>query len=217
MCVTNIEELHKLKEQYRDTVFTQEQMMDMNEDFLLEMSVIRPNESGLPYELWLDPSGKDRGNEHTNSPRLKVKVDNNYIPLEISDNPDIPSSVKKNGRNSFPHLGIIKKYVVAYKKALLAHYFKEINDEDIHKYVGTLKQAPQLELKLDNDLNNHQSGKIEYFWDTDEMLYNISVVSEDGAVINTSYAFDNNLLNKELYELRNTYEISKIIDLGAKK
>lgn len=127
----DIEELHRLKEYYRDTVLTYKQMMEINEDFLLEMAVVEPSDSGLPYELWLDPAGKERRNEHTNSPRLKVKVEGKYIPFIISDNPDIPDSVKKQGYTTFPHIGEVKKYVIAYKKALLAHFFKEIKDKDI--------------------------------------------------------------------------------------
>lgn len=218
MKITNIEKLHQLKEQYKDTILNYQQMMQLDEDFLLEMAVIEPSDSGLPYELWLDPAGVERGNEHTNSPRLKVKVEGEYIPFEISENPDIPDSVKKQGYNSFPHENIIKKYIIAYRKALLAHYFKEIKDRDIYKYIGTLKQAPELELKLEHDLSPTE-GRIEYHWDDNEMLYEINVVSEDNTIVSTSYAFNDNLLYKEINSLKYVYDINNIInaDVNRKK
>lgn len=47
-----------------------------------EMATLDKQESGLPYDVWLDSSGKDRLVRH-NSPRIKIHVDGQFIPVII--------------------------------------------------------------------------------------------------------------------------------------
>lgn len=57
-----------------------------------EMANVSKDDTGLPYDLWIDSAGDSR---RKHGPRVKVQVNNTFIPLIISDNPDIPKSVKR--------------------------------------------------------------------------------------------------------------------------
>lgn len=50
------------------------------ENDLLEMSNILKRETGLPYNVWIDNSANARNVFH-HLPRLKIKVDGEYIPI----------------------------------------------------------------------------------------------------------------------------------------
>lgn len=78
----------------------------LNEQYLLEMANVKSTDTGLPYDIWIDSLGKDRDVEH-NIPRIKVNVNGKYIPIEISDEPDIPESVKKMGIVDFDKKSLI--------------------------------------------------------------------------------------------------------------
>ena len=73
----------------------------LNEDALFEMANIWKEDTGLPYHLWIDSKGIERGNEHCGHPRLKIQVDNNLIPVDICDDPQIPDSVLEISSKDF--------------------------------------------------------------------------------------------------------------------
>lgn len=175
------------------------------------MANLSHTRTGLPYDIWIDSEGSDRKNTH-NSPGIKVNVDGVFIPFEISDNPDIPDSVKKNGITDFPHKNKIREYVIAYRKILLAHYYKKIDDLDALSLLKTLKQASEAQTKLSDMIDERPNLRIEYRWDNEECLYKIDVVS-DIETIKTSYAMDNFYLFKELSELQQQYIPDQIINL----
>ena len=41
-----------------------DELLILNEDALFEMANIKAKRTGLPYDLWIDSMGIDRGNEH---------------------------------------------------------------------------------------------------------------------------------------------------------
>lgn len=186
-----------------DDVFSIEDITPLNEGLLLEMANLDHRRTGLPYDIWIDSLGSDRVNTH-HEPRIKVKVDGRLIPFQISDNPDIPQSVKNNGITDFPHKNKIKEYVIAYKKILLAHYFKQITDVDALNMLKTIRYAPKAEQELELKLHSLSEITVEYKWDDDELLYVINVKS-DNSIIDTIYAMDNMYLSKELTQLRIKY------------
>ena len=83
------------------------------------MANVKSFDTGLPYDLWIDSVDADRKTSHSN-PRLKVNVDGQFITMEISDNPDIPDSVKKKGITDFKNKTLIQKL----KKVLYNLYNK---------------------------------------------------------------------------------------------
>lgn len=53
-----------------------------------EMANLRKQESGLPYDIWLDSAGYRRNTRH-NVMRIKVSIDNELIPVIIASQRDI--------------------------------------------------------------------------------------------------------------------------------
>lgn len=193
-------------------VYSIDKLKSLNENLLLEMTNIWGNQIGLPYDIWLDPAGKERGNEHTFSPRIKVNVDGNLIPMTISDNPDIPESVRKQGIADFPHISLIKKYIKAYKDVLLAHFLKQISDKDVTQLLKNIKYADTSKEQLKAILNPRiENGQIEYRWDDEELLYIIDVLNSDNEIIITDFATNDFELFSKLEELKEVYEIENVV------
>lgn len=112
----------------------------IDENYLAEMANLKKDETGLPYDIWLDTAGYSRTNRHY-SPRIKVLLkDNNLIPFLIDKyNPDIPSSVKKEaGINYFRGFRYIKEYIKEYYDILLDHYYMKISDKEALSRLGKL-------------------------------------------------------------------------------
>lgn len=194
-----------------DTVFSLNDINELNEELLLEMANLSHKRTGLPYDIWIDSEGVNRKNTHY-GPRIKIKVDDKFIPFEISDNPDIPDSVKKTGIVDFPYKSKIRDYVIAYKKVLLAHYYKQIDDTTALNLLKTIKYAPEAEKQLELYTELWPNLRIEFNWDDSECLYIINVVSDNG-IIETVYAMDTLYLSKELTDLQLKYKLQKTINL----
>lgn len=106
-----------------------EQLNNLEEDYLLEMANVNKQDTGLPYDIWIDSMGLNRNNTH-NEPRIKVEVDHNLIPMTISKtNPDIPESVKKQGITTFKGINKIKDYIKKYYDVFIKHWNKELTDK----------------------------------------------------------------------------------------
>lgn len=194
-----------------DEVFSDNDVTELNEDLLLEMANLSHQKTGLPYDIWIDSEGVNRKNTH-DGPRIKVKVNDQFIPFEISDNPDIPNTVKKTGVTDFLHKNKIREYVIAYKKILLAHYYKQIDDTDALNLLKTIKYASESEKQLEMYTTLWPNLRIEFRWDNDESLYVINVVSDKG-VIETVYAMDTSYQSREVTELQLKYKIERTVNL----
>ena len=185
----------------------------INEELLLEMANVRACDTGLPYDLWIDSCGVNRTNKH-NVPRIKVNVDGNLIPIEISDNPDVPESVKKTGNNvEFKYKAVVLEYVKAYKNILLAHYNQLISDKQALNLLGNIKDAHKATQELELFTNAWPNLRIEFEWNEDELLYEISVVHDNG-VLETAYALTNFEFFSKVTELQRKYTCNKMINLG---
>ena len=141
---TTMLEKFLLENNIPEKIFSISEIDKLNEDLLWEMSVVKPRRSGLPYKIWLDPMGVTRGNEHTFSPRLKVEVDGNFIPVEISDNPKIPDSVLKHGAKEPRNFSKVYNYIKKYKDIFLAHFYGELDENEVLNFVGKESEADSL-------------------------------------------------------------------------
>lgn len=107
-----------------------------------EMANVSKSDTGIPYDLWIDSLGSDRGGKH--GPRVKVDVNGKWIPVTISEDPDLPKSVRKTGVKDFPHLAEVKEYIRAYCQVLLAHYHKKLTDKQVLMLLSTIEEAKKL-------------------------------------------------------------------------
>ena len=72
--------------------------------------------------------------------RIKVKVNNDLIPVLISDNPDVPENVKKNNSNwDFKGLNNVKKFIIKYKDILIQYWENKLTDKQVLNALGSYK------------------------------------------------------------------------------
>lgn len=96
-------------------------------DGIYEMANLQPSETGLSYSVWVDSEGKDRLPKH-NIPRIKILVNNEFIPISISDDPEILVDKKvKNFRE-------VRNWIIKNKEALLKHWNREWTDRQLMLY-----------------------------------------------------------------------------------
>ena len=75
---------------------------------LTEMANIPITKTGLPFVGWIDTQGSDRNVEH-NLPRIKVKINGDYVPVSISKKPK--PLVKGMLKNDIPDYRLFKKWM----------------------------------------------------------------------------------------------------------
>lgn len=98
-------------------------LLENRAESLYEMANVSKLDTKLPYDIWIDSVGKDRKNKH-HSPRLKVDVNGDRIPVSIEDTPRILCSKK------IPQFGKVSSWIRKYKDVLLQHWNKEITDKE---------------------------------------------------------------------------------------
>ena len=200
-----------------ERVFSIRELDQLNENLLWEMATVIPRKSGLPYKIWLDPMGITRGNEHTFSPRLKMEVDGNFIPVEISDDPQIPNSVKKTGAKEPKDFDRVQDYIRAYKDIMLAHFYGKIDDDDTTTLLKNISSADTAKKELNRLLGNY-GYIIEYVWNVPELVYTLEMREEtSGYVEYRDTALDRGELFKIVSDLRSNYQIKEVKDLGVKE
>ena len=96
-----------------------DELNNLDEGMLFEMANMTPQETGLPYKIWFDSGSSSRNVPHS-TPRVKIQYEGSWIPITISDSPEIPTSVLKNSR--------IKDFIIKYKDILLKHWQGEFSD-----------------------------------------------------------------------------------------
>lgn len=198
-----------------DRVVRQTELDGLDEEYIIEMCNVSKSKTGLPYNLWIDTAGESRGNQHTHTPRIKVLVNGEWIPLEVCDDPDIPESVRKTGVKDYPGLSIVKKYVKAYKKVLLAHYYEQIDDADALRLLRTLKDYKQSEIELNDIIDTTPVFLIQYQWLPDMLVYEINVLGESKKLVETRYAMSEYELFVELDKLKNFYQPETIKEVKS--
>lgn len=91
---------------------------------------VSKQDTGLPYDLWIDSLGKDRGE----APEVKTMVDGKLISVRLLNDVSIP-----NG--AFPYCLEVQEYIKAYLRVFLAHYNKLITDRQALMLLTTVEEA----------------------------------------------------------------------------
>lgn len=105
-----------------------DELNNLDEDMLFEMANMTPQETGLPYKIWFDSGSSARNLPHS-IPRVKIQYEGSWIPITISDSPEIPTSVLKNSRiKDVPKIQEVKDFIIKYKDILLKHWQGEFSD-----------------------------------------------------------------------------------------
>lgn len=79
--------------------------------------------TGLPHDIWIDDAGGERQVQH-NKPRIKVRVNGDFIPVSIEAEPRILVDKK------IPKFNKVSKWIQDYKDVLKSHWDGEINSND---------------------------------------------------------------------------------------
>ena len=99
---------------------------------LYEMANVSKQDTGLPYDIWIDSLGKDRKIEH-NPPRIKVDVEGDLVPVSLEEEPRI--LVDKKIRK----FSLIRKYIKKYLNIFFFFFNKEISDREALKLLNKLE------------------------------------------------------------------------------
>ena len=86
-----------------------------------EMANLRKQETGLPYDIWLDSAGATRSVPH-NAMRIKVGVDGDLIPVIITSRSNIRTL------KSFQKSHEIETWISENYDTLLKHWNGELSD-----------------------------------------------------------------------------------------
>ncbi|MCR4867508.1 MAG: hypothetical protein K5921_11320 [Lachnospiraceae bacterium] len=86
------------------------------------IATITQDESGLPYDVFIDILGKD--NDIDNNPRVGVIVNDMVLYVSISDEPECISGIYMYGEEK------IFEWVKTHKDILLDHWNKVISDRE---------------------------------------------------------------------------------------
>jgi hypothetical protein len=116
-----------------------ENLSSYKDPAIYEMATYKMDDSGLPYNLWIDEVGKDRTIEHS-IPRLKVLLSfSNSVPISIEQNPKIllkgvflaKAERELNERKMKDIYAFIRKN----KDMLIKHWNKEIDYNTLKAYM----------------------------------------------------------------------------------
>lgn len=88
---------------------------------LFEMARLQKDESGLPYDVWIDSSGKD-GTARQNIPRIKVRVESEMIPIVLFSRDNVTA------KKEFKHSEKVIEWAKAKYDIILQHWNREISD-----------------------------------------------------------------------------------------
>lgn len=109
---------------------------------LYEMANLKPQDTGLDSEIWVDPEGSRRKVSHS-KPRLKLKKGSYSAVISIEPNPKIlRPRTKKEQEKTYREFNDAIKYVGKYNKYFLAHYYGKLTDRQLFKKleeVGALR------------------------------------------------------------------------------
>lgn len=97
-------------------------------DGIFEMANLEKDESGLPYNIWLDSVGKYREVSH-NLPRIKVDIYNNCkILVPVSIDKSNPENLSRNPHIKINKFGKVSKWIIKNYDILIKHWNHEIKD-----------------------------------------------------------------------------------------
>ena len=119
--------IEKINQKYHEAIqdMLEQELVNINEDTLCEMASLSPDETNLPCLVWADgPRNMKHGLRIKFQDSLCSRDDGSpMIPITISDNPQIPNSVKAKLTLSSKDLEKVKRWVVL-NKDVLTQYAK---------------------------------------------------------------------------------------------
>ena len=92
---------------------------DDEQGMLFEMANLIPSETGLDYIVWVSV----RSNREKHGPRVKVKVNNVWLPVTVNDDPRV--AINTNLR--IPEFKKLQDWIVINKQVLLDYWNSEGN------------------------------------------------------------------------------------------
>lgn len=113
----------------------------LNNISIVEMAILDKNKTGLPYDVWIDPAGKERRPGH-NGRRIKIKIDGVWVPYDI-DELRVPLSVGKYKNKRFKKQKDIEDWVKLYRDEI-AKYWENKYTEDEIKTILYIKDHPEI-------------------------------------------------------------------------
>lgn len=132
-------DIKKLNEELQK--FLEEDYIETNKQHLYEFADLVPEDTNLVTVIWVDGP---RSVKH--SKRIKFQNNNatslnggEMIPITISDDPQIPNSVKPKLKIKEKELTRIKQWIVLNKEVLLAYSNGEITTKQLYMQIKPLE------------------------------------------------------------------------------
>lgn len=100
-----------------------------------EMACVSKEDTGLPYDLWIDSLGKDRNVGKVQIPQVMVQIGDELISVCLS------KDLSKNCVDSPKGLNAVREYIKAYSRVFLAHYDRLITDRQALMLLLRIEEA----------------------------------------------------------------------------
>lgn len=132
-------DIKKLNEELQK--FLEEDYIETNKQSLYEFADLVPEDTNLVAVIWVDGPRKVK-----HSKRIKFQNNNatslnggEMIPITISDDPQIPNSVKPKLKIKGKELTRIKQWIILNKEVLLAYSNGEITTKQLYMQIKPLE------------------------------------------------------------------------------
>lgn len=99
---------------------------------LYEMSNVIKDYTGLDYVVWISTNS----NSSQHGPRIKVRIDGEFIPVSIEDDPRITIATNK----TIPNFNDLQKWIIM-NKELLLQYWNSQGEIDIVTVIKNLRRV----------------------------------------------------------------------------
>jgi len=100
----------------------------MEKDNLFEMANIYPEDTGLKCIVWAQSASPTNHGQH-NTPRIKIQIENNMIPVSIEENPKVLAN-GTNQRIDAKLFNDIVRWIKLNKDILLQYYSTPMSTKD---------------------------------------------------------------------------------------
>ena len=97
-----------------------------------EMANISKQKTGLDFIIWI----MYKTNKEKHGPRIKIKINNDFVPITISNDPELKASIKIDSKS----LNKIKKFILINKDILLK-YWDGMGDIGIDEILNKIKKV----------------------------------------------------------------------------
>ena len=106
--------------------------MELYKRKFYEMANISRQKTGLDCIIWI----MYKTNKEKHVPRIKIKINNDFVPISISDEPELKVQIKIDSKL----LNKIKKFILINKDILLK-YWNGMGDTGIDEILNKIKKV----------------------------------------------------------------------------